>query len=294
MSLADAPELQRFFEHLAHEKRYSAHTIAAYRRDVGRFAAAVQAARWADCRPSHVRAYVETLHRRELAPRSIQRALSSVRALFEFFVREGVVASNPGKGARSPRSKRRLPRALDADQAARLLDFEPATPLDRRDRAMVELFYGSGLRLSELVGLDVRNLDLAAGFVEVIGKGNKARRVPLGSHCIAALHAHLDDAGHAGARPVFASRSGRRLGARGVQKRLKRLGARQLGTDAVHPHMLRHSFASHLLESSGDLRAIQELLGHADISTTQIYTHLDFQHLAKVYDAAHPRARRKT
>jgi integrase/recombinase XerC len=245
-------------------------------------------------KPHHVQAHVEALHRSGLAPRSIRRVLSSLRAFFRHLERDERIVTNPANGQRAPKARRRLPRALDTDQASRLFATRPADPLARRDRAIVELLYGSGLRLSELVGLDRDDLDLDAGFVDVLGKGKKARRVPLGSHCIAALREYLDglDPSTTPSGPLFVGRGNARLSPRTVQLRLKRLGVRELGTDALHPHMLRHSFASHLLESSGDLRAVQELLGHADISTTQIYTHLDFQHLAKVYDAAHPRAKK--
>ena len=202
--------------------------------------------------------------------------------------------ANPAANARAPKSRNKLPRTLDADRTAKLFDFEASTARDKRDLAMLELFYGSGVRLAELVGIDLKDLDLQGGFVTVTGKGNKVRQIPLGTPCIAAIESWLAARGPADAgAPLFTGRGGRRIGRRTVQQRLKRLGGAQLGSNTVHPHMLRHSFASHLLESSGDLRAVQELLGHADISTTQIYTHLDFQHLAKVYDAAHPRAARQ-
>ena len=289
-------DLTRYLDKLAHERRYSAHTIAAYRRDLVRFANQLEIEDLRDCKPHHVQAHVDWLHRSGLAPRSIRRALSSLRAFFKYLERNAAMAANPANGQRAPKVKRRLPRALDADQAARLFATRPADQVARRDRALVELLYGSGLRLAELVGLDRSDVDLDAGFVDVVGKGRKGRRVPLGSHCVTALREYLDglDANRASDGPLFVGRGNAHLSPRTVQLRLKRLGVRELGTDALHPHMLRHSFASHLLESSGDLRAIQELLGHADISTTQIYTHLDFQHLAKVYDAAHPRARARS
>ena len=292
-ALTNSADFLRYFEHLTHERRYSPHTVAAYRRDLERFAAQQTFRAWNQCRSHHVREHIEWLHRRGLASRSIRRAVSSLRAFFASLdpVSAGDMA-NPAIGQRSPKAKRRLPHVLDTDQAARLLDFTPERIDERRDRAMAELLYGSGLRLAELVRADVGDLDLDAGFIDVIGKGNKARRIPLGSYCVAALRAYLGDRATDDG-PIFVGRGGKRLGERSVQLRLKRLAVKQLGSDSVHPHMLRHSFASHLLESSGDLRAIQELLGHADISTTQIYTHLDFQHLAKVYDAAHPRAREK-
>jgi integrase/recombinase XerC len=207
--------------------------------------------------------------------------------------RNTIVSANPAVNVRPPKSRRRLPAVLDTDQAARLLDFEAATPTLKRDLAILELFYGSGLRLAELTQLKLRDLDLEGGFVRVLGKGRKVRQVPLGRHSVQALEVYLEARGPTDrGDPVFLSARGRAVSPRTVQARLKRIGVAQLGSDALHPHMLRHSFASHLLESSGNLRAVQELLGHNDIATTQIYTHLDFQQLARVYDSAHPRAHR--
>jgi integrase/recombinase XerC len=279
-----------FLRYLEVEKRASPHTLAAYRRDLTAFQAGldkpVHAARAHD-----VTAFVARGHARGLAPRSLQRALSSVRGLYAWLERRGGVKVNPAADVRAPKARRRLPKALDADQAAALFDTDTVDDADLRDLAMLELLYGSGVRLAELVALDRRDLDLAAGFATVRGKGNKVRQLPLGSHSVAALERWFAVRGPCGpGDPVFTGRPGRRISPRTVQLRVKRFAARQLGSNELHPHMLRHSFASHLLESSSDLRAVQELLGHADISTTQIYTHLDFQHLAKVYDRAHPRA----
>jgi integrase/recombinase XerC len=300
--MADTPttlkrDIARFVEYLRSEKQYSPHTIAAYRRDLDDFAASFAAearvTRWAQLGSADVRNYVSTLHQHGRATRSLQRTLSCIRSFFNFLERRGLLRSNPAAGVRAPKSRRKLPALLDADETAQLLDFIGTDRLARRDAAMVELFYGSGLRLAELCALDVADLDLAGGFVRVTGKGRKVRQVPLGSLCIVALSAYLAERQDAMPdAPVFTARGDRRISRRTVQQRLKQLGQRQLGNNALHPHMLRHSFASHLLESSGDLRAVQELLGHADISTTQVYTHLDFQHLAKVYDASHPRAKR--
>jgi integrase/recombinase XerC len=290
-------ELQRFLDYLKIERRYSDNTVAAYRRDLGRFAA--DAGRpWQDVRSHDVAAHVARLHARGLKPRSIQRVLSSLRSLYRYLKRRRLVTEDPTVGTRGPKSRRRLPGLLDTDQAARLLDFQAETLLERRDQAMAELFYGSGLRLSELTGANIGDLDLDSGLITVRGKGGKVRQLPLGRHSVEALRRWLEPGSvrtpaPAPARPLFTGRAGRRISPRTVQLRLKRLAQVQLGTRELHPHMLRHSFASHLLESSGDLRAVQELLGHADISTTQIYTHLDFQHLARVYDAAHPRAERQ-
>jgi integrase/recombinase XerC len=286
-------DIARYIEHLQRERQYSTHTLAAYRRDLDKFAASLDVARWNAVRAAHVRNHVSALHRRGAATRSIQRALSCIRSFLKFLGRTGVVDANVASVVRAPKSRRKLPKLLDTDQTAQLLNFDAKSTLDLRDAAMLELFYGSGLRLAELVALDVKDLDLSEGFVTVTGKGRKVRQVPLGSFCIRALHDYLAQRDNAEpSAPVFCARGDTRISRRAVQQRLRSLSARQLGTNAVHPHMLRHSFASHLLESSGDLRAVQELLGHTDISTTQIYTHLDFQHLAKVYDASHPRAKR--
>jgi integrase/recombinase XerC len=215
--------------------------------------------------------------------------------LFAWLLAEGRIEHDPAAGVRGPRTRRKLPQVLDVDEATALVETANGDDaLGVRDRAMLELFYSSGLRLSELVGLTWRDLDLDEGLVRVLGKGSKTRLVPVGRFAVSALRELAADAAddEAGA-PVFVGRGGRAISARAVQKRMKQLALRQGIPRNVHPHLLRHSFASHLLESSGDLRAVQELLGHADIGTTQIYTHLDFQHLAKVYDAAHPRAKRK-
>ncbi len=293
----DAP-VQAFLDHLKFEKDYSTNTLAAYRRDLNRFMAMTDGP--AENISRHdIDRFVARLHSEGLAPRSIQRALSSVRSFFGFLEARRETKKNPAAAARAPKSRNRLPSTLDADQAARLLDFEPKTPLEKRDKAILELFYGSGLRLSELVGVNRGDLDLDGGFVTVLGKGRKTRQVPLGRHAIDAIRDWLaaqsgadahPSVGNPAAAPLFTGRGQARISPRTVQNRLKNLAARQLGSTDLHPHMLRHSFASHLLESSGDLRAVQELLGHSDLGTTQIYTHLDFQHLAKVYDAAHPRA----
>jgi integrase/recombinase XerC len=286
-------ELQRFLEYLQVERRYSPNTLAAYRRDLTRFAAEVGRP-WNQVAGHDVSAHVARLHGRGMKPRSIQRALSSLRSLYRYLKRHRLVTQDPAAGIRGPKGRRTLPGVLDTDQAAQLLSFEPQTPLEHLDLAIAELLYGSGLRLSELTGANVADVDLAGGFITVRGKGGKMRQVPLGRHSIKALELWLAcRPPHVGSPPVplFSIRAGRRIHPRTVQQRLKRLAMRQLGSDELHPHMLRHSFASHLLESSSDLRAVQELLGHADISTTQIYTHLDFQHLARVYDAAHPRSK---
>jgi len=207
--------------------------------------------------------------------------------------REGLLASDPLLGVRGPKVRRKLPQVLDVDEASALVETDSGGKLAVRDRAMLELFYSSGLRLSELVGLRWLDLDLDGGEVRVLGKGSKTRIVPVGRHAIAALRALGAEQGMPADSPVFRGRGGASINPRTVQLRMNKLALQQNLPKHIHPHLLRHTFASHMLESSGDLRAVQELLGHADIATTQIYTHLDFQHLAKVYDAAHPRARRK-
>ena len=294
-----APEIDRFLVFLRVEKRYSAHTLDAYSHDLSallRFCLAQKIENWTQLAAHHIRAFAAEQHRAGLAGRSVQRQLSSVRSFFQFLLREGAANHNPARGVRAPRTDKKLPHTLDAEQMAHLLNVTPQDPLAVRDHAMFELFYSSGLRLSELTQMNWNDLDLNSGQVRVIGKGRKTRVVPVGRAAITALSAWL------GARAqfadpnepaVFVSQKGKRISTRVVQTRLSAWAKQQQMDVHVHPHMLRHSFASHLLESSGDLRAVQELLGHADIATTQIYTHLDVAHLAKVYDDAHPRARKK-
>ena len=291
---------EKFLHHLGAERRLSALTAIHYRRDLTQCMAYCDSAGimdWDSLNTAEVRGWVAAMHRRGLSGKSIQRALSALRSFYRYLLREQAVARNPASGVTAPKSARRLPKTLTADQAARLVTFDARDPLDRRDRALLELLYSSGLRLSELVNLDLSELDLSAGIVRVTGKGKKVRDVPVGAKARDALREWLAVRGQFAAPEqlaVFVTRRGKRLGGRAVQNRL-RLWAKRQGMEVpVHPHMLRHSFASHLLESSGDLRAVQEMLGHANISTTQIYTHLDFQHLASVYDKAHPRARKKT
>ncbi len=283
---------------MAAERAPSRHTLAAYRRDLTKLTNWMQAREiddFARLTPDHVRAFVAAQHRGGLAPSSLQRLLSSCRSLFTWLIGEGVIEHNPAAGVRGPRARRKLPEVLDVDEASQLVDVPTDVDLGARDHAMLELFYSSGLRLSELVGLTWRDLNLDEGLVRVLGKGSRTRLIPVGRFAVAALRELAAAAPHADpGSPVFVGRQGRAISTRTVQKRMKQIAVRQGIARNVHPHMLRHSFASHLLESSGDLRAVQELLGHADIGTTQIYTHLDFQHLAKVYDGAHPRAKRKS
>jgi len=291
-------ELCDYLEHLRVERRLSPHTVSGYRRDLSALARWRDDAGlpgWAAVDVHQARAWLADLRRRGLAPGSLARHLSSARSYFRFLMQRRRVPGNPFAGLRPPRAPRTLPEPLDVEQAARLVEAPDHPELGARDRAMLELFYSSGLRLAELVSLDVGDLDLAEGLVRVTGKGRRTRVVPVGRKAREALAAWLAERrpGAVGEGALFLGRHGRRLGRGGVQQRLA-LAARVSGIGRhVHPHLLRHSFASHLLESSQDLRAVQDLLGHADIATTQIYTHLDYQHLARVYDQAHPRARRR-
>ena len=291
-------DLDAYLSHLRSERQVSAHTLDGYHRDLLKVRALCEKsgiADWNDLDVRSLRSIVARLHQDGLSSRSLARLLSAVRGLYQYLIREGRCRHDPANGLAAPKGARRLPRALDADRAQQLLDGGVEDDfIARRDQAMLELFYSSGLRLSELVGLDLDGLDLSAGLVRVRGKGNKIRELPVGSKAREAMEAWLPlrAAANPGDRAVFISRQGRRLTPRAVQLRVREAGVRELGQH-LHPHMLRHSFASHMLESSQDLRAVQELLGHADISTTQIYTQLDFQHLAAVYDQAHPRAKRK-
>jgi len=292
--MTNDPLLEKYLDILKYQKQYSPNTINAYQRDLERFLTVSNLGSLENARPHHVQSFVNYLHRKNLAPRSIQRHLSSVRACFTYLEKHRYLTSNPVASIRAPKKQQKLPRLLDTDQAAKLLAFEARTKIQVRDKAMMELFYSSGLRLSELVGINMSDLNLSDGFVTVTGKGRKSRQVPLGRHANEALQKWLRFCPQfANNTPVFTGRNSNRISPRTVQSRLKHYGRTQLDDVGLHPHMLRHSFASHMLESSGDLRAIQELLGHSDISTTQIYTHLDFQHLTQVYDNAHPRAKRK-
>ena len=291
--------IEDFLSHLQVERRMSAHTLDAYRRDLTALIDWSRAQGIDDptaVDTEQLRAFVAAEHRRGLAPKSLQRRLSACRSYFNWLLRHGRIVASPAAALRAPKSPRKLPQVLDADEASRLVEVPTDVPLGLRDRALLELFYSSGLRLSELCGLRWHDLDLDldSGFVTVLGKGSKQRKVPVGSHARRALHAWRDEQKPASDAFVFPGRNGGPISQRAVQIRMKLLAQKQGLFKNVHPHMLRHSFASHILESSGDLRGVQELLGHADIATTQIYTHLDFQHLAKVYDAAHPRAKRKT
>ena len=289
----------RFCRHLSDERGLSAHTVQGYRRDLAVFARyleSMQERDWPTVSAGTVRSFVAWRHRNSVGGRSIQRGLSALRTFFDFCVREAVMTGNPARAVSAPKASRRLPNALDADRTGALVELDGDDPLSLRDRAMLELTYSSGLRLSELCALAVHDVDLEGGLVKVLGKGRKVRVVPVGRHAREAVRAWLParaELADPGQSALFVSRRGRRISPRAVQARFSRRAMESGIGVHVHPHMLRHSFATHLLESSGDLRAVQELLGHADIGTTQVYTHLDFQHLAAVYDKAHPRARKK-
>ena len=287
-------DVQAFLAYLQVERRVSPHTLDGYRRDLEALSAWSQAHGGVlGLGEADIRAFIAAEHRRGLSPKSLQRRLSAVRSFYRWQLKHGRIAANPAGAVRAPKAPRKLPQVLDADEAKALVEVPTDVPLGLRDRAMLELFYSSGLRLSELCALRWRDLQLDEGLVAVRGKGGKERIVPVGSFARQALREWRADRRGADDAPVFPGRGGGPISPRAIQIRMRQLAQRQGLFKRVHPHLLRHSFASHVLESSGDLRGVQELLGHADISTTQIYTHLDFGHLARVYDAAHPRARRR-
>lgn len=299
MTDAERQHIDAFVRHLSLERRLSPLTAKHYRRDLVALADWCDkegVGRWRDLDSEHVRAFSAACYRRGLAAGSIQRRLSATRTFYRYLLREKHVRTNPVISVSAPKAPKRLPGNLDADRMGRLLEIRGDGPLVARDRAILELFYSSGLRLAELTGLDTGDVDHADGTVRVTGKGSKERDLPVGRHALEALAVWMKVRPQLAAKDcnaLFVSTRGTRLSERSVQARVNYWAKRQ-GIDArVHPHLLRHSFATHLLESSHDLRGVQELLGHANIGTTQIYTHLDFQHLAQIYDQTHPRARRK-
>ncbi|MFT7559400.1 MAG: integrase/recombinase XerC [Flavobacteriales bacterium] len=293
--------LEAFFLYLRVEKHYSPHTLSAYSRDLNelkQYCEAHEILHPGDVSPSHIRKILHKKRQASLSAKTIQRWLSSANAFFRYGNRMRWFETKPTLGLRAPKAEKHLPKTLDVDELSKLVDTPSQKPLDIRDHCMLELTYSSGLRLSELIGLNISDIDISDKLLRARGKGNKERLLPIGRHAINALNTWLKirldfsiDSDHLEA--VFISQRGKRISPRSVQKRFDQYAQRQGLDQHLHPHKLRHSFASHMLESSGDLRAIQELLGHADLSTTQIYTHLDFQHLAKVYDKAHPRAHKK-
>ena len=288
--------LQGYLAWLRNEKQYSDLTAENYARDLQHLFELCADTTLDQLKIHHIRRFIAQLHSRGLGGRSLARMLSAWRGFFTYLMRDHGLKDNPCAGLRAPKSARTLPQALSPDEAARLVDLPTDTPEAIRDKAMFELLYSSGLRLAELVSLDPAQLDMSAGEVRVTGKGSKTRIVPLGRFANSALRAWLKVRSQL-AKPeetaLFVGQRGQRISPRVVQLRLRQWGVKQGITSNVHPHLLRHSFATHVLQSSGDLRAVQEMLGHASISTTQIYTHLDFQYLSKIYDAAHPRAKKK-
>ncbi len=287
---------ERYLTHLAAERRLSPLTVENYRRDLSVLSRLAGNIALNALDTGHIRRFIAILHGQGLSAASLARTLSAWRGFYRFACKRLGFPGNPCSSVRPPKLRRALPEVLSPDRCAQLLDRTPEDALEIRDRAMFELFYSSGLRLAELAGLDLMALDLAAGEATVTGKGRKTRQTPIGRKAVEAMTHWLavrNSMGAAAETAVFVNRHGARLSMRQIQSRLDRW-AKKAGMDThVHPHRLRHSFATHVLQSSGDLRAVQEMLGHANISTTQIYTHLDYQHLAKVYDTAHPRAKRK-
>ena len=298
MALQSQDWIDAFLHHLQTERRLSANTCKHYQRDLAELLNWCDSAgikHWKNLGTHQVRQYAAQCHRRGLGGRSIQRRLSALRSFYNYLLREQAVSLNPGLDVRAPKSERHLPDTLSVDDMTRLLNVNTQDTLALRDLAILELMYSSGLRLAELVALDSKDVDFSERMMRVTGKGSKTRVVPVGDKAITALRSWLKLRPQqlaVGESALFTGRYGTRLGARAIQKRIREWARKQGIPGNLHPHTLRHSFASHLLESSGDLRAVQELLGHADISTTQIYTHLNFQHLAEVYDKAHPRARK--
>ncbi len=285
--------LEGFLEHLRVERRYAPGTVDNYRRELGLLARHLQhneVQSWPEARTEQIQALIAAEHRRGRGPASLRLLLSASRSLFRYLLREGQIQANPAQAVRAPKLQRRLPQVLDVDEAKVLVELKARDALQPRDQAILELLYSSGLRASELVGLYWRGLGIQQGLARVTGKGSKTRLVPVGRAALQALQA-LPCAGPE--TPIFPGRGGRPLSTAAVRLRLQRRALEQGLGKRIHPHLLRHTCASHLLESSGELRAVQELLGHADIATTEIYTHLNFQHLAQVYDAAHPRAHRR-
>ena len=296
MQESEVKKIDAFLTTLDH---LSLHTRKAYQRDLAallEYCKTRDFKTWKDLDSRSLQGFVAWRHHQGAGGKTLQRNLSGIRAFFRYLIEQRLVSSNPAQGIQAPKTPHKLPRTLDVDQAAALMTITNQDPLVVRDRAMLELMYSSGLRLGELISLDMHDLDIADAMVTVTGKGKKTRQVPVGKKAIEAIEKWFQVRSNLikdGENAVFISQHGRRMTPRAFQLRLKQWGIKQGIPGNIHPHMLRHSFASHLLESCGDLRAVQELLGHADISTTQIYTHLDFQHLARVYDKAHPRANRK-
>lgn len=290
--------LTEYLKFLHFERGLSSLTRENYARDIQQLFNLSDDIALDSLQTTHIRRYIANLHSKGLGGKSIARMLSSWRGFFDYLMQRHGYPNNPAKGLRAPKSAKTLPQALTIEQAIKLVDVREDDLLSVRDHAILELFYSSGLRLSELINLNIDELDFTEGTITVTGKGNKTRIVPLGNHAVTAIQQWLKLRSsllnqHPQEKAVFIGKQGKRMTARNVQYRLKDWAIKQGLDSSVHPHMLRHSFASHVLQSSGDLRAVQEMLGHANISTTQVYTHLDYQHLTKVYDTAHPRAKKK-
>ncbi|GDX59945.1 tyrosine recombinase XerC [Nitrosomonadaceae bacterium] len=301
MSLAtddnSAAFVASYLAHLSNERRLSALTCASYSHDIGILLQLAESMPLDQLQVHHIRRFIAKRHAEGISGRSLARMLSAWRGLYNYLVKNRHYNSNPCAGLRAPKTPKVLPHALSPDEAARLLQFPTDDLIALRDKAMFELFYSSGLRLAELASLQPENLSLSEGTVRVTGKGGRTRVVPVGKQAALALDAWMRSRTgllKLGENALFLSRHGKRISPRSISQQLKARALQQGISANVHPHVLRHSFASHLLQSSGDLRAVQEMLGHASISTTQVYTHLDFQHLAKIYDASHPRAKKKS
>ena len=299
MHKSEAAWVETFIRHLSHERQLSELTCKNYLRDLTALSAycdkfSIEV--WSKLNQDHVRSFAAENYRKGLSPRTIQRQLSAARTFFRFLLREKQVKKNPIQSVKAPKAAKRLPDNLDVDRMARLLDIPGDGPLVLRDRAILELLYSSGLRLAELTALNIGDVDLMDATVSVMGKGRKERVIPVGKYAKDALLSWLDVRSmlaNSGEQAIFVSQRGKRLSPRSVQARVDYWAKRQGIDTRVYPHLFRPSFATHILESSHDLRGVQELLGHANISTTQVYTHLDFQHLAQIYDQTHPRARLK-
>ncbi len=289
-------QLQLYLQYLETEKRVAENTSTSYQRDLLRFTGFCSEQKldnWTDVQVNDVRRYIAARHKDGIGSKTIQRELAALRSFYRYLLKTHQLASNPVQHVRAPKAAKKLPKVLDVDQMTGMLNVVPDSILEIRDLAMFELFYSSGLRLSELVKLDTTDIDFAEGYLRVrFGKGGKQRQLPIGKKALEAIKAWLAVRTEVNELALFISAQGRRLTQRSVQLRMDRWGKKNGIAEHLHPHMLRHSFASHLLEASQDIRAVQELLGHSDIATTQIYTHLDFQHLAAIYDKAHPRSRK--
>ena len=288
-----------FFRYLETGRRYSQNTIRSYQRDLEHFSVHLQdkkLSRWAELKPHHIRTYASQIFIEGLGAKSIQRRLSAIRSFMNYLLREGMIKNNPAEGVKTPKAPKKLPGVLDIQQISQLLDIQETDPLSLRDKAIMELIYSSGLRLSEIVRLNPIDLNLSDKSLTVIGKGDKTRMLPIGNEAIKSLRSWLscrNELANPEEEALFVGSRGNRLSKRSIQSRIKHWARKNGIQQDVYPHLLRHSFATHMLEASGDLRAVQELLGHKDISTTQVYTHLDFEHLSKTYDKAHPRSGKK-